>query len=411
MEDLRRHFSSESIEKLKSLSEDLQNADAFSDLKRRELFRALHTIKGSSQTFGFESSSRVAHKLESLLSVRSKEIFTNENDKNLFVEGIELLIKSLQEKHLVIPASFTKKIDAVIADSTEKNNFAETVLPEIPFEISSRLSNQEKNILVSAFADEKTIYLIEASFDAANFAAGFKDFREILSQSNEIIATLPSPKFKDSGKISFQFLFASFLQTDQIQKLAEPNAARIILDTSEKVFSNDLQGILSQVAEHGTTIAKKFGKQIEFKCSADQIKLSAQKLKLIFDVLIHLTRNAVDHAIESAGKIEINLKIEENKLNLSVSDDGRGINLEKVKAKAIEKNLISGGNNLSEQETLDLIFLPELSTAAELTEISGRGIGLDSVKDAVEAANGEINVKSRSGRGTTFEIFLPKDKQ
>jgi two-component system chemotaxis sensor kinase CheA len=211
------------------------------------------------------------------------------------------------------------------------------------------------------------------------------------------------------GKIGFQLIFASSLQPAQIQKIAERNTAEMILDTSETVFSNDLQGILEQVADHGKTLSKEFGKQIEFEVSADKIKLSTQILKVIFDVLLHLTRNAVDHAIESAGKVEINLKAEENGLNLSVSDDGRGINLEKVKSKAVEKNLISAGKNLNEQETLDLIFLHEFSTASELTEVSGRGIGLDAVKDAVEKVNGKINVKSESGKGTTFEIFLPME--
>ena len=130
---------------------------------------------------------------------------------------------------------------------------------------------------------------------------------------------------------------------------------------------------------------------------------------MIFDVLVHLIRNAVDHAVESAGKIKINLGTEENNLRLSVSDDGRGIDSEKIKAKAVEKYLVSAAENLTEQETLDLIFLPEFPTASKLTEISGRGIGLDAVKTAVEARGGKINVKSQSGKGTTFEIYLPKE--
>jgi signal transduction histidine kinase len=284
-------------------------------------------------------------------------------------------------------------------------------LPEIPDEIASQLSSQEKNALASALKNRKTIYGLEVGFDLANFAAEFKNFREVLSESSEIIATLPSQKFNARRKMGFQIIFASFLQTGQVQKIAEGNAAEMILDTSETVFSSDLQGVLSQAARHGETIAKKFGKKIRFEVSADEIKLSTEKLKLIFDVLTHLTRNAVDHAIEAEGNVKIDLRIEENNLKLSVSDDGRGIDSTKVKTKAVEKNLISADKNPTEQEMLDLIFLPEFSTASELTEISGRGIGLDAVKDAVEKANGKINIKSRSGQGTTFEIFLPKDEK
>lgn len=409
MEDLRRYFSVESIKNLKNLNAYLQNAETLSETEKREIFRTLHTVKGSSQTFGFAPASRLAHKLESLLSAESEDILINENVKNLFVEGIELLIKSLQEKQFEIPASFAEKINAFLPDSIEKNNLSETLLPKVPVEISSQLSNQEKNTLLAALNNGKNIYGFEIGFDPASLALEFKTLREILSESGEIIATLPSPKFKASGKIGFQLIFASSLQTGQAQEIAEKNKAEIILDISETDFSNDLPGILAQIVGHGKTLANKFGKQIEFQVSADEIKLSPQKLKLIFDVLLHLTRNAVDHAIESAGKIEINLEIKENGLNLLVSDNGRGINLEKVKAKAVEKHLISADKNLNDQETLDLIFLPEFSTTLELTEISGRGVGLDAVKDAVETANGTINVKSQSGKGATFEIFLPDE--
>ncbi len=111
-----------------------------------------------------------------------------------------------------------------------------------------------------------------------------------MSCSGEIIATFPSQKFSALRKIGFQILFASLPQNEKVREIAAKNRAEIIFDTSETVFSNDLQGVFSQVAEHGKTIAEKFGKQIEFAVSADEIKLSPQKLKLIFDVLIHLTR-------------------------------------------------------------------------------------------------------------------------
>lgn len=408
MEELRRHFSSESIEKLAKLNKDLQNADASSDLRRGEIFRALHTVKGNSQTFGFASASRLAHQLESLLSAGSEEVFTNENIKNLFGEGIELLIQALRGKHFEIPRSFTEKLAAIVPDSAERSDFRESLLPKILSEISSQLSGLEKNALVSAFGGGKNIYCLEVGFDSTNFAAGFKNLRETLSASGEIIAALPSPKFNGTGKIGFRLLFASSLSTGQIQKIAEGCAAQIIFDTSETVFLNDLPDIAAQVVEYGKTIAEKLGKKIEFEVSAAAAPLAPQKLQLIFDLLVHLTRNAVDHAIESRGKITIELKVEADNLKLSVSDDGRGIDFKKIRARAAEKNLISAAAELTEQEALDLIFTPEFSTASELTEISGRGIGLDAVKHAVETADGKINVRSRTGKGTTFEIFLPK---
>jgi chemotaxis protein histidine kinase CheA len=94
-------------------------------------------------------------------------------------------------------------------------------------------------------------------------------------------------------------------------------------------------------------------------------------------------------------------------LRLSVRDNGNGIDGEKIKAKAIEKKLIAGDENLTAQETIDLIFTPEFSTKSAVTEISGRGVGLDAVKFAVEEAGGKVTVKSDGEKGTAFEIFLP----
>ena len=242
----------------------------------------------------------------------------------------------------------------------------------------------------------------------ANFTDKFKELREILSDSGEIIATFPSAKFNDNGKIGFQILFASLAKQANIEEIAKTHTAEIILNISPKNFTNDLQGILSKIVEHAENLANKLGKEIEFEVSADKISLSAQKLKLVFDILLHLTRNAVDHAIKKKGRIEISIKTDENGWRLIIADNGSGVDLEKVKAKAIEKNLISADEILTEQATLCLIFQSQFSTSQELTEISGRGIGLDVVKNTVEKVKGTISVKSQSGKGTTFEIFLPR---
>lgn len=410
MEDLRRYFSSEAVKKLKNLIKEFQAADSFLDTERLELFRTLHTIKGSSQTFGFASAGFLAHKLEAFLAV----IQNNNRDfkadsKRSFIEGIEYLIASLEDKHFEIPALFIEKLNLNSPDTVKKDDLPETFLTEIPDELLSKLSSQEKSILVSALNSGKNLYSLNTEFDSANFAVEFRNVRKILDEANEIIATLPNSDLKELGKLGFRFVFAGFLPLAQIKKTTELSAAELIFDASGNDFSNDLPGILAQVVEHGKALAKKFAKKIEFDTSAEQIKLVPSKLNLIFDILTHLTRNAVDHGIENVGKIKINLKVEKNNLHLFFADDGCGIDAARIKAKAREKNLISGDQSLSEQQIFDLIFLPEFSTAAHLTEISGRGIGLDAVKNAVEKAGGKIFVKSAANEGTKFEVFIPND--
>lgn len=395
MENFRRQFTLEAVETLENLLKDLQSAGEFSDSKRREIFRTLHTVKGTAQTFGFTDSSRLAHELETLLSGEKKF-------QKIFLEGIALLIKSLTEKNFEMPEQFAGKLRRTSANDSIMRNDADDFSPEIPNEFFSRLSHQEKIRLRSATRARENLYVLEIGFSAANFADGLINFREALSESGEIIATFPGAKFNAGGEIGFCILLASPARIAEIKT----SGAAAIFQYSPDDFPKDFKGAAAQVIRHGAAIAEKFGKRIRFEVRADEINLPPRELKLVFDVLLHLVRNAIDHAIESEGEIKIELKIEDEGFRLIVADDGRGIDTKKIKAKAIEKKLIADVN-LTERETLDLIFLPEFSTKSAVTEISGRGIGLDAVKNAVERANGKIAVETRKGKGATFDIFFP----
>lgn len=405
MNDFRRQFLNEAVESLKNLLNDFQSAEAVSAPARRDAFRTLHTIKGTAQTFGFSVSSRLAHELETVLSNEENK---SAKSNSLFLEGIALLADSLKRKDFEIPSSFIEKIQNAVPNAglTPENSI--DFSSAIPHELFSQLSVQEKTTLRSAWRNGKNIFCLEVGFALANFADELINLREVLNTSGEIVATLPSAKFNGGGKIGFQILLASAAKSAEIRAIAKGSAAAIIFDSSPDVFSNDAAGVLRQAVKHGKETAAKLGKQVDFQTSADEINLSPEKLKIVFDVLLHLIRNAVDHAVETAGKIEISLRTEENGLRLMVSDDGRGLDLEKIKAKAIKKNLISAGKILTEQEAFDLIFLPEFSTKSDVTDISGRGVGLDAVKFAVEKVGGNINVKTEKEKGATFEIFLPR---
>jgi len=408
MEDFRRQFLLEAAATLKTIAENLQSAETLSDTERREIFRTLHTVKGTAQTFGFSSASRLAHELENLLSVAENKKFNEAGElKSFFREGIGLLINSLERKDFEYPNSFIKKIRLHIPDATAAENVSDNFSPEIPNDFFSQLTHQEKNTLRSALQNEKNIFCLEVGFGLETFADGLINFREALNSCGEIIATLPGANSSGDGKIDFQILFASTAERSEIQTIADESAAEIIYDSAPDVFSNDVAGVLAEIVKHGRETAKKLGKQIQFETSGDETNLSDDKLKIVFEILLHLVRNAVDHAVETSGKIEINLKEEKNGWRLIVSDDGRGIDVEKIKAKAIEEKLITS-DFLNERETIDLIFLPEFSTKSLVTETSGRGVGLDAVKSAVEKSGGKIKVESRRGRGTTFEIFLPQ---
>ncbi|HEX8734730.1 MAG TPA: ATP-binding protein [Pyrinomonadaceae bacterium] len=404
MEDFREAFLSESISKLNQLQTDLQSAEPAPEL-RRELFRTLHTIKGTSQTFGFAVSAILAHTLENLLSVAKNNSIPAEKLKALLHEGIEILIESLSEKDFRISESFREKFGEFQSEMPPEANQSHDYAAEISASLGVQLSNQEKANLNAAMENGNNLNVLEIGFDAADFADEFKAFREKLSAKGEVIAALPGAKFAAQGKIGFQIIYATFEEIDQIIE----NYPVEIVEQIYQTFSNNLPGVLHQVAGHGKSLAARLGKNVRFEASFEDKEVSPATLKTIFDILLHLARNAVDHGIEREGKIKIELAPKADGIFLKVSDDGRGIDLEKVRRKAVEKNLISGDADLSEPEILNLIFAHGFSTGETVSEISGRGVGLDVVKDLTEKSGGAISVRSEAGKGTTFEILLKEN--
>ena len=165
-------------------------------------------------------------------------------------------------------------------------------------------------------------------------------------------------------------------------------------------------------------LQKDLGKKVNLLLEGEDTELDKTVVDDLMDPIMHCVRNSVDHGIESpeerknAGKDETGTVLlkaanEGNSIVIDVVDDGGGINVEKVKAKAIDKGLIHPSKVLSDQEAAQLIFLPGFSTAEKITNVSGRGVGLDVVKTMIEKLNGTIQVTSEHGKGSKFSIRLP----
>ena len=167
-------------------------------------------------------------------------------------------------------------------------------------------------------------------------------------------------------------------------------------------------------------VARQCGKEVELIVSGQDTDLDKSILDAIAEPLTHLVRNAADHGIESAderkrlgkpasGAIRLDAYHQGNQVIIEVSDDGRGMNPQKIKAKAIDQGLVSPEEaaTLSDEEILRFIFRPGFSTASEVTEVSGRGVGMDVVQSVLNRLKGTVGVDTRSGRGTTFRLKLP----
>jgi two-component system chemotaxis sensor kinase CheA len=167
-------------------------------------------------------------------------------------------------------------------------------------------------------------------------------------------------------------------------------------------------------------VAKQSGKEVQLVLSGQDTDLDKGLLDGIAEPLTHLVRNAVGHGIESAeerirhgkpgfGTLRLDAYHQGNQVIVEVGDDGRGIDAQKVKTRAVERGLLTTeeAKRLSESDILDLIFRPGFSTADEITELSGRGVGLDVVQSVLQRLKGTVHVESRPGHGTTFRLQLP----
>jgi two-component system chemotaxis sensor kinase CheA len=165
-------------------------------------------------------------------------------------------------------------------------------------------------------------------------------------------------------------------------------------------------------------LARRSNKQVRMELSGEGTEMDRVMVEQIADPLVHLIRNAMDHGIEpvedrrAAGKpdtgtVRLSACHEGGSIIIEITDDGRGINRERVLAKAISQSIIDKNATLSDAQIFDLLFAPGFSTAQQVTEISGRGVGMDVVKRNIEAVRGRIITSSTPGRGTTFRLVLP----
>ena len=165
-------------------------------------------------------------------------------------------------------------------------------------------------------------------------------------------------------------------------------------------------------------LAQKTGKKVDLQIHGEQTELDKTVMEKISDPLVHLVRNAIDHGIEPAearleagkseqGVIRLDAYHQGGNIVIEIADDGKGLDAPMLKAKAVEKGLISAEDVLTDAEVFDLIFAPGFSTAKEVSDISGRGVGMDVVKRNIKALGGRIAIDSTIGVGTTFKVHLP----
>ncbi|WP_024653379.1 chemotaxis protein CheA [Borrelia persica] len=290
--------------------------------------------------------------------------------------------------------------------------------------ISKSSYNQINSDMTSFLYDFNYFYDYQESFRnsfLSDLKMIFKDVSLDLESSVETrIAALLEHKLDRSlhDMINLKNLLFKILQDS---RFASSRLSRIITDLHESVLRTRMlpvSSIFSRFTRVVRDLSKKLGKIVELSTQGEETEVDKSVIDDLVDPLMHCIRNSMDHGLETTderiskgkdkvGHIVLRAKNEGNVISIEIADDGKGIDPNVIRQKSIEKGLISENTVLSESEILNLIFEPGFSTASKITDVSGRGVGLDVVKNNVKKLNGTIIIDSKIDVGTTFKIKLP----
>lgn len=179
-----------------------------------------------------------------------------------------------------------------------------------------------------------------------------------------------------------------------------------------------VKGVFQKMARLSRDLSKKMDKKVDFIMEGENTELDKTVVENIGDPLVHMVRNAIDHGLENAAeraasgknpvaRVVLRAFHKAGNVYIEIEDDGRGLNREKILAKALEKRLISSAEGMSDSDVWELIFRPGFSTATQVTDVSGRGVGMDVVRRNIEALRGSVEISSATGKGSLFTIRLP----
>ncbi|TMK20560.1 MAG: chemotaxis protein CheA [Actinobacteria bacterium] len=407
MDEIVAEFLVESYESLDRLDRDLLalERDPHSREVLASIFRTMHTIKGTCGFLGFAKLERIAHAAESLLAgLRDGSLSITPQTAGVLLATGDVMRLILRQ----IEATGTDgedDHDGLVEDLGRLRGAPPGVSPAVPPAPGAQpepqpvRSGPDRSVGLRSAVTETTVRVDVNVLDRLMTLVG-----ELVLARNQL-AALASDR------------------ADPSLASATQSVDRITAELQEGVTKTRLQPIrtawatLPRVARD---LAVALDKRVRIETDGDDTELDRSIIEAIKDPLTHIVRNAVDHGIEgpearvAAGKAEEGAVIvrayhEGGQVTIEVADDGAGIDLNAVRTKAVELASVTPeqAKRMSEREALDLLFLPGLSTADEVTTVSGRGVGMDVVRTNIERIGGSIDLSSRRGEGTIFKIRIP----
>lgn len=412
------------------------------------LFREFHTIKGSAGFVRQQMIQDIAHQTETLLdSCRTGETDANKIIVDLILSSIDFIKKLCDNVNLNRDETFQKEIEAHIKNLVNKGG-------NIDADIESSSHRNEKlgEILVKRGKikpEDVNEILKKQQTEYPNLKFGQIVLLEKKTGVNEVVESLRKQEY-ESKKASYDsgYIRVPVQKVDNLvdmmgeliitQSLVEQETAKrfgaddkIVSDLLKMSrISKDVQNLsmslrmvslkstFQKISRIGRDTIAELGKNINIRLSGEETEIDRVVAEKLLDPLIHIVKNCISHGIENGreriekgkpgqGQVKIDAFNKRGNIYIEISDDGEGINIDKVYRRAVEKEFINPSVNYNDDEILNLIFLPGFSTAETVDNISGRGVGLDVVKTEVSKIGGKVEVASRPGEGCTFVLKIP----
>lgn len=456
-QELLEGFLQETAELLEKLDDDLvalEKSTDDTDLMNR-IFRSIHTVKGASSFLGFDLLVRVTHKTEDVLNrLRKGELLVTPEIMDVILEatdlvktlvadikGGDIIDREIDEtvnklipllstpaatpEEVAVPAEeetatqTTTPVDGIVevtegpvaAQPAQEDKPAPPPAPSRPAPEPAKKAAVPKPAEKSGgddLSDNSTVRVDVKRLDDLMNQVG-----ELVLERNRMIQLNQDLQGGISDEVTFGEEFGKLAKRmNFVTSELQMQVLKMRMIPVEKVFKKFPRIVRS--------LARDLGKEVDLQIFGEETELDRSVVDEIGDPLIHLIRNAMDHGLETpqeriaagkqgTGTLVLSAIHEGNSIIISIKDDGRGIDTERVGQKAIEKGLVTPEQlaMMSSREMFDLIFLPGFSTKDKASDLSGRGVGMDVVKTNIKKLNGLIEIKSEKGLGSEFILRLP----
>ena len=388
-----------------------------------KIFRLAHNLKGSSKAVGFNEFGAFTHEFETfILKIKNGQLKCTQEVVNILLEAndhVKVMVDGLKsnldakfdsESLLQRMKNYSPSSEPVVTTATPTHFEEKKQEPTIE-EILAAESAKEALLSNQVIDKPKKVVAAVAAKATADetLRVALSKVEGLLNSVGEMVI-LQSVLQQQMEQVESEQLKKVVHQISKISKEIQDSSMSLRMTAIKPVFQK-MQRIVRD-----TALA--LNKDIQLVLTGEETEIDKTVLDRIGDPLVHLIRNSVDHGIESAqvrtekgkpvqGLVYLSAYHKSGSLIIEIKDDGGGLNPVKLKKKAIEKGLVKPDAHLSDLECQQLIFAPGFSTKEQVTDVSGRGVGMDVVKTNIAELNGEIKIESQVDVGTTFRIILP----